>query len=335
MAKSMAAGVKAAWQAAKKDFKENTHSETLKRDVREVLEIAKGKASAAAAAAAAKRGSPASQKKLNSAASGSKAIGPPVNQDVGAELLTHFKDEWAEIHHSSEQASRTAAEMDSDLRRLHRSTSESHAIISRCREEFTHLRDIVEALDEAQSKVEAISSLIKQVEQDIRNYSQAKAALSMERQKHTLQRQHERDITENRSKVEHLRKVLGNERQLSLTVKYELEDKQLKERQMAFQELFDKQMADYRTRGEVDKPIGGETRERSASHLDEMVIEDEDGTASLHEFLSDVVLEDGSSPAEAKEEGGGEGEEGSAKDKSAKDEDKPEQSQEDAPSNLA
>ena len=47
----------------------------------------------------------------------------------------------------------------------------------------------------------------------------------------------------------------------------------------------------YRKRGEVDHPIE-EIKGRGEAQLEEMIIEDEDGTASLHEFLSDVVLED-------------------------------------------
>ena len=290
MAKSVVTSMKAAWETAKKDFKENTHPEMLKQDVKEVLDIAKTRASKL------RKAPPSPQSKPSSS---SKAIGPKVNQDVGGELLTHFKEEWAQIHHSTECASKTAAEMDVGLKQLNQSVSRSHVILSRCREEFQHLRDIVEALDEAQSKVEAISGLIEQVEQDLANYSLAKAELKTERQKHSILRQQEKDIVNERSKIEHLRKVLLNEQKLSISVKHEVESKELKERQQAFQELFDKQMADYRTRGEVSQPIGEvcEARERSASHLEEIVIEDKDGTASLHEFLSDVVLEDGKSPA--------------------------------------
>ena len=313
MAKSVAAGMKAAWEAAKKDFKENSHTDLLKQDVIDVLDLAKRQASIIS-----KKSS--SQPKLNLQ---SGKIGPKVNQDVGAELLTHFKEEWGEIHQGTETVSRVATKMEVDLRQLNHSITSSHVILNRCREEFGRLKEVVEALDEAQSKVECISELVSQVEEDIREYSRAKAELAMERQRHSLQRQHETTIMENREKVELLRKVLVNEQQLSLNLKHEMESSKLQERQDAFQEIFDKQMADYRVHGEVDKPIG-QTRERSKSQLEEVVIEDEDGTASLHEFLSDVVDEDvppeddlpteeGDPPAGAREEGdppAGVGEEG-------------------------
>jgi hypothetical protein len=287
MAKSVAKGVKAAWEAAKKDFKETSHSDVLKQDVIDVLDLAKRQASLIS-----KKSS--SKSKMNVQSS---KVGPKVNQDVGAELLMHFKEEWAEIHDGTESGSLIATRMDLDLRQLNHSVTTSHVIINKCREEFGRLKEVVEALDDAQSKVECISELVLQVEQDILEYSRAKAELAMERQRHSLQRQHETAIMENREKVELLRKVLTNEQQLSLNLQREMENSKLQDRQDAFQEMFDKQMADYRTRGEVDKPIG-QTKERSQSQLEEVIIEDEDGTASLHEFLSDVVAED-DDPTEA------------------------------------
>ncbi len=305
MAKSVAAGVRAAWEAAKKDFKENSSTETFKKDVMDVMDLAKNKASQVKSRATAS-----SQSK---SAVASTKIGPRVNQDVGAELLTHFKAEWAEIHQSTVSTSLVATKMDADLKLLSQSITRSHTIIGRCQEEFARLKEVVEALDETQTKVECVGQLVRQVEEDIQNYSLAKVELSMERRKHSLQRQHEKEIADSHFKVEHLRKVLVNEEQMSLKMKHEMETKELRERQMAFQDMFDKQMADYRTRGKVDRPIGEETRERTQSQLEEVVIEDEDGTASLHEFLSDVVMDDsnGDIPAlDDKEEGGNLKEEG-------------------------
>ena len=295
MAKSVAAGVKAAWELAKKDFKENAHTDLLKQDVIDVLDMAKNKASLI------KKNS--SQANKVSVQSGK--IGPRVNPDVGAELLTYFKEQWAEIHGSTEAGSKAASKMDFDLRQLSQSINKSHSIISRCNEEFGRLKEVIEALDEAQSKVDYIGKLVAQVEQDIREYSLAKAELGAERQRHLLQRQHEATVAEDREKVDQLRKVLGNEQQLSLNLRHEVESSKLRDRQDAFQEMFEKQMADYRTSGELEKPLRGSGqpgRERSQSQLEEVVIEDEDGTASLHEFLSDVVLEDEGKEQEQQEE---------------------------------
>ena len=55
-------------------------------------------------------------------------------------------------------------------------------------------------------------------------------------------------------------------------------------------------MAEYRQHGMVERPITDELGEekgrgRSGSQLEDVIIEDEDGTASLNEFLSDVPVE--------------------------------------------
>lgn len=298
-AKSVAAGVKAAWAAAKKDFKESNNTDNLKQDVREVMGIAKSKASLV------KRATTSSSSSQAKIALANSKVSPQVNPDVGSELLSHFKDEWEEIHQSTVSSSLVATKMDADLKLLSQSITRSHTIVGRCREEFSHLKEVLEALDEAQSKIECIGKLIQQVEDEICKYSLAKAELATERRKHSLRRQNEQEIADNRSKVDHLRKVLLNEEQMTLKLKHDMETKELRERQMAFQDLFDKQMADYRTRGKVDRPIGEDGRERSRSQLEEVVIEDEDGTASLHEFLSDVVLEDEDTPTQDSKEGEG------------------------------
>ena len=53
-------------------------------------------------------------------------------------------------------------------------------------------------------------------------------------------------------------------------------------------------MAEYRQHGMVERPITDELSEgrgRSGSQLEDVIIEDEDGTASLNEFLSDIPVE--------------------------------------------
>ena len=292
MAKKVAASMKAAWVAAKRDFSESPGTENLKQDVIDVLDFAKNKATIM------KRATDSNSLKTftGSGGVGLNKAQPKVNQDVGSELLSRFKDEWGEIHNSTESSSLEVSKMESDLHQVNTSLSKSHGLIKNSWEEFSKLKEIVEALDEALSKVDRLGELIQKVEEAIHQYSLTKAELDIERRKHSLKKQHEKAIADNTSRVEQMKKVLANEQQLSLTLKYELESKELKERQSAFQEIFNKQMEDYRKKGEVDQPINEVKVNRSMSQLEEVELEDEDGQASLHEFLSDVVLEDKSEP---------------------------------------
>ena len=287
MAKKMAASMKAVWVAARKDFSESPNTDNLKQDVIDVLDFARNKA------ALVKRSTDTSSSKSfsGSGAGWAGRAQPRVNQDVGSELLTHFKDEWAEIHQNTEASSVAVSKMESDLQHLNASLTQSHGVIKSCWMEFANLKEILEVLDEAQSKVKEVGELIQGVEEAIHEYSLTKAELEKERQKHSLQKQHEKVIADNNSKVEQMKKVLMNEQQLSVSLKNELTNKELKERQDAFQEIFDRQMEDYRKKGEVDQPINEVKIKRSMSQLEEVEIEDEDGKVSLHEFLSDVVLD--------------------------------------------
>ncbi len=300
MAKKVAESMKAAWTAAKRDISESAHTDLLKQDVIDVIEIAKNKAMLA-------KSRQTNSPDFRSSTTNINKVEVGVNCDAGSDLLSHFKDSWGEIHASIEGSSRKAAATDAELKSLNLSVTRSHVIINKCREEFKCLREVLEALDETHGKVKAIGDLMNQVEEDLHNYCLVKEELESERRKHSLLKQHTREIEEDDSKVEQLRRILTNEQKLSLSLQNDIENKELKDRQNAFQEIFDKQMADYRQKGEVDRPIN-EIREKEVERsLEEVVIEDEDGTTSLHEFLCDVVLDEDAPPGEEEEEedGGG------------------------------
>lgn len=271
--------MKELWNTAKKDLVDS--SQDLKRDVNDLMEFAKSKS------VSLKKSTPSSKK-------GSASIFDlAVNQDVGAELLTHYKDEWAAIHIETEQASKAAIKMDSDLQAIQKSVSQSHTVISRCRDEFETLSETVEAVNEVQRKVDKLGEFLQEVEQSIVEYARQRARLECDRKKDSQRIQLDKHCTEQEAKLEHLKNVLEDEKRLLVEWNADQENQKLVARQQTFQEIFDQQMADYRQSGHLDRPVSlSNERERSDSNLEEMIIEDKDGTASLNEFLSDVVLED-------------------------------------------
>ena len=167
--------------------------------------------------------------------------------------------------------------MDSRLESVNKSLAHSHSIITSCCDEFRLLPDTLKAFETAKEKVSEIGELLKKVEDNIMEYSRVKAQLETERKCHAVKIQFDK----HKEQLEHL---LSERRQR------ELELQAVQERQQAFQDIFEQQMAEYREHGEVEKPIGSE--DRTDAQLENVVIEDKDGTASLHEFLSDVVVED-------------------------------------------
>ena len=196
--------------------------------------------------------------------------------------------------------------MDSRLENVNKSLAQSHSIITSCCDEFRLLPDTLKAFETAKEKVSEIGELLKKVEDSIMEYSRVKAQLETDRKREAVKIQFDKHKEQLELERQRLEGVLAEEHLLSERRQRELELQAVQERQQAFQEIFEQQMAEYREHGEVEKPIGSE--DRTDAQLENVVIEDKDGTASLHEFLSDVVIEDLPSD-QAQREGEGEGDE--------------------------
>lgn len=216
MAKKMAAGMKELWSFAKKDLRGNTQD--LKKDFVDILEYAKSKSA---------------KRKITQKGVGSMDLA--VNQDAGAELLTHYKDLWADIHSDTEQTSKMATKVALDLQKIDRSVSQSHLILGRCQDEFGQLPEAINSLDEVRKKVDKICEQIRQVEDSLVEYSRLRAQLDCERKLHSLRIQHERHCSEQEAKVEHLHDLLTQEERLSEQARVEVANQELAERQQTFQ----------------------------------------------------------------------------------------------------
>lgn len=278
-------GMKELWYSAKKDFTDN--SKELKHDFAELLEVARMK-----------RSSPKDPKQptflLNQA----------VNVDAGAELLTRYKEEWSLIHRRTEEASQASANLNTELQDLHQSVSRSHALISDCWKEFKQLPEVIQALEVTKKKVQELGQLLGEVEGSIMECGRVQAELETVRRKDSLKIQFGKQSNKMEKELEHLQETLSKEKRQKGEVEREIESQKVQERQLAFQEMFQQQMADYRETGSIERAIGVEERERSTSQLEDVVIEDKDGTVSLNEFLNDVdITADEESPGGSHEPG--------------------------------
>ena len=278
-AKKVAAGVKNMWEFAKRDFSENVPQ--VKQEFMDMVEFARTK----------------TQMLKRPNIPGPAEIGTQlersVNIDVGGDLLTHYKEQWSAIHLQTQVSGEEAAKLDAEIAQLCGSLSQSHTIIQRCHDEFSRLPETVKAIEEVQNKVNSLGEMLNKMEESITECARVKSQLESERKQHTIRIQYEKHCIEGNSKIEQLKNILAQEQQTTADQKKQAARKQLAERQMTFQSMFDEQMAEYREKGSVERAVVGEDmRERAESSLEEVVIEDEDGSASLNEFLSDVVLDD-------------------------------------------
>lgn len=264
----MIGGMKELWKIAKKDLKEN--SRDLKQDIMMVVEAAK-----------IKRTAPKDQKLPTS------LLVQAVNVDVGSELLTKYKEEWGLIHGEIEEASQASATLNSDLMEMHRSIQHTHSVISACCAEFKQLPEVVRAIENTREKVQELGNLLGKVEQSIVEYSRSSAELEAVRKKGSLKIQYNKQSATMEREVQRLQEVLAEERRLKEGTEKEIKSEMVAERQQAFQDMFQQQMADYRETGAIERAIAGGT-DTDSTQLEDIVIEDTDGTASLNEFLSDV-----------------------------------------------
>lgn len=270
--KKMVGGMKELWHIAKKDFTEN--SRELKHDFVGMIEVAR--------------------KKLPSAAP--KDPKPPasllmyqaVNVDVGGELLTKYKEEWSVIHRNTEEAAQTAATLNSDLTEMHRSTQYTHTIISDCCTEFKQLPDVVQAIETTREKVQELGQLLAKVEESIAECGRVRAELETMRRKGSLKIQHDKKRGKMEREIQQLEEALAEEQRMKDGIEREIEGQKVAERQKTFQDMFQQQMAEYRETGSIERAIGTEGGRSGSAQLEDVVIEDSDGTASLNEFLSDV-----------------------------------------------
>ncbi len=264
--------------AAKDDLTSN--SQGLKQDFMELVDLARSKRRSARAA------------KITT------QMDLTVNPDAGAELLSHYREEWSAMHRHTEKASLEASKMDKTLHDIKESLSRAHTIISASSEEFHTLPEVVAAIDRSKERVEEIGKALKSVEESIVEYNRVTAQLENERKRHSLKIQFGKHREANEEERQRLEKILQQEQRLTTDLEDAIESQKVQDRQKAFQDMFDQQMADYRESGTVERPIGVDEKERSGSFLEDVVIEDQDGTASLNEFLGDVVMEEIGSHAE-------------------------------------
>ena len=76
-----------------------------------------------------------------------------VNQGAGSEILTHFKQQWNDIHHETADISEKTELLYQHLQKLYSAMSNAHQIISLAADELNGLPEILKNIEETNSKV--------------------------------------------------------------------------------------------------------------------------------------------------------------------------------------
>ena len=160
--------LKAVWHSVLADHDRNFRG--LQSDFREFSQLARNKVRDLQ-----------DQRKVRKQTAANFDLWEGVNQGVGSPILTHFKNQWSDIHTSTTASSQRAAELYLSIQSLQQSMSHAHDIVSNACEELGQLPAIVKSVEQAREKVESVGTLIHNVEAGIEEYVKLTARLEMER----------------------------------------------------------------------------------------------------------------------------------------------------------
>ena len=261
-------GVKGLLSIAKNDFVNN--SKDLKQDFKDILEMAR-----------AKRRSKQESKPLS-------ALDAKINPDAGAELLSHYRHQWSAIHKSIQSSSEVLQSVDAIVTEAEQNSRKTKEIIAKCHSEFSQLPTVLTEVQKVHEKVLKIEECLKNVEEAIMEYCQvaAKAEAHKKKRADTVALDTYRTVMH--LEVERYGLSLAEEQQSLNAEMAKHEQEKLQERQSHFGELFERQMSEYKERGEVERPI---MENEQVTSLENITLDNTD-EANLDQFLGDVGPDD-------------------------------------------
>lgn len=160
--------LKAVWQSVLADHDRNFRE--LQNDFKEFSQLARNKVRDIQ-----------DQRKIRKQTATSFDLWEGVNQGVGSPVLSHFKDQWTDIHTSTVASSERASDLYTSIQNLQQTMSHAHNIVSNACEELSQLPAIIKSVKQAKEKVESVGTLIHSVEAGIEEYVKLTAQLETER----------------------------------------------------------------------------------------------------------------------------------------------------------
>ena len=258
-------GVKGLLSLAKNDFVSN--SKDLKQDFKDILEMARTK-----------RRSKQETKPLS-------ALDAKINPDAGAELLSHYRHQWASIHKSIQSASEVAKTVDAMVTEVEEKSRSTKVVVAKCQGEFAELPSVLSGVQRAHEKVLKIEECLKKVEDAIMEYCQVAAKAEAYEKKRAETAALGAHRIERQLEFERYKLSLTEEQRLLTEERAKHEQEKLQERQRNYGELFENEMSKYIKNGGVERSISGSDQGTS---LDQITIDDPESADTLDQFLRDV-----------------------------------------------
>ena len=269
-------GIKNILSRTKDDFKSG--SQELRSEFKDLLQTAK-----------------ASAKTVAKRASKSRTVSDysHINYNAGGKILAHFQQQWAEMHESTAENSVLATSLNRKLQELAKTCKDRHNTVEEFYREFQGLPALLKSVEQARENVAEIGTTIEKVEQSLNELEYSCALLENARKKGVMRVRHEGFIQEKEEEVGKLQKQVNAEKELIDQKNEEINMGSARERQQTFEDMFNQQVTEYKSKGRLERPISMGSDTIVFERLGDIEIDDVDGKQSLSEFLDDVTSKNG------------------------------------------
>ena len=212
-----------------------------------------------------------------------------INYNAGGRLLAHFQEQWAEMHESTAENSVLATSLNRKLQELAKICKDRHKGVEDFYKEFQGLPSLLKSVEQAKENVKEIGSTIEKVEQSLNELEYSCALLENARKKGVMRVRYEGFIQEKEEEVAKLQKQVDAEKELVEQKNEEINIGSARERQQTFEDMFNQQVTEYKSKGRLERPISMGSDTIVFERLGDIEIDDIDGRQSLSEFLDDVT----------------------------------------------
>ncbi|KAK9745969.1 hypothetical protein QE152_g6453 [Popillia japonica] len=173
--------------------------------------------------------------------------------DMGADILSHFQQSWADIHSLSEENAKNASTVADQINIMHMKISNDYRNLAQAVHVLTIAPCLKTQVDNCAVQVTSIHNSFEKVEQSLLTLEDLIEKIELEQRK--VEHRHKFALYKEEKLVnlEKARVVLSSKHAQDV-VKHELKQKKmLEERQQVFEEAFRKDIETYKSLGEIPK----------------------------------------------------------------------------------
>lgn len=216
--------------------------------------------------------------------------------DAGADILHRYQLQWAQMHEETVLASKTANEVEEMCSSLAKTTLTRDRIMS-------NFNSLLQSIPSMVSDIEEIERDLKKTIDSLRSLEEAidarQECLFDEELKKRFDTQYVLKIHEQRleREFEKISKSLEKDHRRKLDELKKIEELKIQQKQQEFQAAFERELMQYKTRGEIKKKTesGDENQAPSSPSLEDIIVQaDEADQETLEKFLQEEEEEGGS-----------------------------------------